>query len=276
MLSFTDDTDYREFLKNYYEQRKKQMPLYSYRMMGSKLGLDASYLYRVIQKKQHLPSHCIPALKEMLGLTGRAAEYFDILVASSRTKNANKKTELVEKALALRDVERRKINDSELRFLSQWWIPAIRAYLEVCNGKVNAKKIAKNLKPSITENQVEETIDLLKELRLVQRLSSGRLKLTDAHLTVSGPEKSKAVRAFQKQVLQLAQDALENFSVDQRDISTLTVAVDAACYEDLREMLQEFRRLVQKRVDESTSPDRVMQMSLAFYPVAPVAKEDEP
>jgi uncharacterized protein (TIGR02147 family) len=275
MLNFVEVTDYREFLKNYYEQRKKQMPLYSYRMMGSKLGLDASYLYRVIQKKQHLPSHCIPALKEMLGLTGRVAEYFDILVATSRTKNADKKTELVEKALALRDVERRKIGDSELRFLSQWWIPAVRAFLDVSEGKVNTRQIAESITPPITEAQVEEAIELLKELGLVKRLSSGRLKLTDSHLTVSGPEKAKAVRAFQKQALHLASEALENFPVDQRDISTLTVAVDSTCYEDLREMLQEFRRLVQKRVEESSSPDRVMQMSLAFYPVAPAKGKEK-
>jgi len=33
-------------------------------------------------------------------------------------------------------------------------------------------------------------------------------------------------------------------------------------------MLREFRRLVQKRVDGAKNPDRVMQLSMAFYPVA--------
>jgi hypothetical protein len=33
-------------------------------------------------------------------------------------------------------------------------------------------------------------------------------------------------------------------------------------------MLREFRRLVQKRVDEAKNSDRVMQLSMAFYPVA--------
>ena len=94
------------------------------------------------------------------------------------------------------------------------------------------------------------------------------MALTDAHLTVGGPEKAKAVRNFQRQVLSLASDSLENVPVTERNISTLTLSVDQSCFEDLGDMLREFRRLVQKRVDESKNPDRVMQLSMAFYPVA--------
>lgn len=263
-----DIADYRDFLKAYYDRRKKEMPLYSYRMMGEKIGIDSSYLFRVLQKKQHLPTHAIPSAKEMLGLTGRAAEYFDILLACSQTKDAKKKADLTEQALALRDVERKSVTDSELCFLSKWWIPVVRAYIEVAGGIVNEREIADALQPKVTEAQVKEAVELLKSLGLVTRLASGKLKLSDVHLTASGPEKSKAVRDFQKQVLSLASDSLEAIPVKDRDVSTLTVAVDAECFEDLKEMLKEFRRLVQKRVDESAHPDRVMQLSMAFFPVA--------
>ena len=33
MTIFSELNDYRDFLKSYYEQRKKEMPFYSYRMM---------------------------------------------------------------------------------------------------------------------------------------------------------------------------------------------------------------------------------------------------
>jgi len=271
MVNFLDIADYRDFLKAYYERRKKEMPLFSYRMMGEKLGLDASYLFRVLQKKQHLPSHAIPMAKELLGLSGRAAEYFDILVASAQTKDAKKKAELAEQAVALRDVERKSISESELRFLSEWWIAVVRAYIEISGGVVNEHEIANALRPKITEAQVKDAVELLKDLGLVTRLTSGKLKLSNAHLTVSGPDKAKAVRQFQRQVLSLASDSLENVPVEERDVSTLTVAVDAECFEDLREIIKEFRRLVQKRVDESSHPDRVMQLSMAFYPVTKVS-----
>ena len=240
MVIFSDIADYRDFLKDYYDRRKAEMPFYSYRMMGDKLGLDSSYLYRVLQKKQHLPAHALQAAKEILALNGREAEYFDLLFSAAVSKDKAKKEELMAKALSLR----------------------------VNGGVVNVKQIAKDICPPITEDQVNEAIEILKEVGLVKKLASGRLALTDAHLTVGGPEKAKAVRNFQRQVLSLASDSLENVPVTERNISTLTLSVDQSCFEDLGDMLREFRRLVQKRVDESKNPDRVMQLSMAFYPVA--------
>ena len=133
---------------------------------------------------------------------------------------------------------------------------------------MNVKRIAKDLCPPITEEQALEAIETLKSVGLVKKLASGKLALTEAHLTVGGPEKAKAVRNFQRQVLSLASDALENVPVNERNISTLTLSVDQSCFEDLGDMLREFRRLVQKRVDGAKNPDRVMQLSMAFYPVA--------
>ena len=40
MLNINEISDYRDLLKNYYTQRKLDMPLYSYKMMGQKLGLE--------------------------------------------------------------------------------------------------------------------------------------------------------------------------------------------------------------------------------------------
>jgi uncharacterized protein (TIGR02147 family) len=268
MVTFSDIADYRDFLKSYYDKRKEEMPFYSYRMMGDKLGLDSSYLYRVLQKKQHLPAHALPAAKDILDLSGRSAEYFDLLYSAAVSKDKGKREELMAKALALRDVDRHNLEAAELKLLRNWWIPAVRAYLELNGGVVNIKQIARDICPPISEAQAEEAIEILKEVGLVKKLASGKLALTDAHLTVGGPEKASAVREFQKQVLGLASDALDNVPVNERNISTLTLSVDQSCFEDLGDMLREFRRLVQKRVDEAKSPDRVMQLSMAFYPVA--------
>lgn len=268
MVTFSDIADYRDFLKSYYDKRKEEMPFYSYRMMGDKLGLDSSYLYRVLQKKQHLPAHALPAAKDILALTGRSAEYFDLLYSAAVSKDKGKREELMAKALALRDVDRHSLEAAELKVLRNWWILAVRAYLDMNGGVVNVKQIAHDICPPITEAQVEEAIEILKEVGLVKKLASGKLALTEAHLTAGGPEKASAVREFQKQVLGLASDALDTIPVTERNISTLTLSVDQSCFDDLGDMLREFRRLVQKRVDEVKNSDRVMQMSMAFYPVA--------
>lgn len=268
MVSFSDIADYRDFLKDFYDRKKAEMPFYSYRMMGDKLGLDSSYLYRVLQKKQHLPAHALPAAKDILSLSGREAEYFDLLYSAAVTKDKAKRDEIMEKAVSLRDVDRHSLQAAELKLLENWWIPVVRAYLDINGGVVNVKQIARDVYPKITEAQAQEAIDTLIEVGLVKKMASGRVALTEAHLTVGGPEKRAAIGKFQKQVLALASDSIDNLPAEERNISTLTLSVDQACFDDLRDMLREFRRLVQKRVDSAKNTDRVMQLSMAFYPVA--------
>jgi len=269
MYQWDDVDDYREFFQRYYARQKETIPLYSYRIMGQKLGLDASQLFRIIHKSEHLPTRCIPLAKELLGLTGRSGKFFETLLAASKTRsNANRK-ELLDKAYSLRDVERQSIGSHELQFFSQWWIPVVLSFLEVSEGRVNPEIIAARLVPSITKAQATEAIEILKSLGFVKKLSSGRLALKQTHLTYNGPEKALAVRGFQKQILSLATSALDTIPADKRDISTLTLAVDAECFNDIREMTREYRRQIQKRVEESTTPDRILQLSLALFPVVP-------
>lgn len=268
MNLFSDTTDYRDILKAYYERRKREMPFYSYRMMGDRIGLDSSHLYRVLRKKQHLPARALEAVKNLVGITGRAAEYFNLLYASNVSKDSAQKESLMERAIALRDVERRALQTAELKVLENWWIPVVRAYLELNCGTDNLRQIASSLCPAISESQAGEAVETLKNAGLVKRLASGKLGLAETHLTVGGAEKAKAVRNFQKQALRLASDSLENVPVEERNVSTLTISVDQSAFDDLKDMLQEFRRLVQKRIDSVKNPDRVMQLSMAFYPVA--------
>lgn len=261
-------SDYREILKAYYDRRKKEMPFYSYRMMGDRLGLDSSYLFRVLQKKAQLPAHSLEAVKEMLGLSGRSAEYFNLLYAACVSKNPQQKKELMAKTVALRDVERRSLQLAELKALENWWIPAVRSFLELNGGVPNFRQIASSICPPISEAQAKDAVEILEQVGLLKKLSSGRLALTESHLTVGGKEKARAVRNFQRQALSLAIDSLDSVPVAERNVSTLTMAVDSEAFEDLSEMLKEFRRRVQKRVDSVRRPDRIMQLSLAFYPVA--------
>lgn len=249
------------------------MPLYSYRMMGERLGVDGSYLFRVLQKDLHLPARCMPQAVEFLGLSGRAAEYFQLLAAYQREKRAKAKHEILDKALSLRDVIRSKMQTHELSFFRDWWVVAVRCLLEVVDGRANAKEMASRLVPAVPEKDVHEALDLLLELGLVKKGPSGKLILSQTHLTALGDEKSKAVRAFQRQVLMMAQESIERFPKGKRDVSTLTVAIDERATNDIREMMRESRRQIQKRVEEVPNPDRVMQIAMAFFPLAPEVEE---
>lgn len=269
MPSVFDYLDYRDLLKAHYDTCKGDDPFYSYRVMADQIGLDSSYLFRILQKDYHLPQQHVPRILEILGLTGRPAEYFQMLIAYARARSQRAKQEILEKALALRDIGRRSLADDELALFRDWWVPAVRCLVEVVDGRSQPAELARRIQPAISEEQARHALELLLELGLLGKAAGGRLQIRDAHLSAGGPEKAAAVREFQGKVLALARDALETVPPEARDISTLTFAVNATTFSEIREMLRECRRQIQKKVDESRRPDRVMQLAVACFPVAP-------
>lgn len=267
-----DYLDYRDLLKDAYEAKKAAWPLYSYRMLAETLGQDASNVFRILQKDAHLPARCQSRAIEFLGLTGRSAEYFVLLVAYARERDPKARQQILEKALALRDVPAKRLQELEYDYFKDWWTVVVRALVEVMGGDMQPEAVAKRLSPSVKDTEVTESLKLLLELGLVKKASSGRFALAQAHLNAGGEKKTQAIRGFQRQILTLAAESIDRFPKDERDVSTLTLAVDEQAFEDIRGMLHEFRQQIQKRVDESSQPDRVMQLSLAFFPLAPATE----
>lgn len=281
MLKIDEIGDYRDLLKNFFVQKKLNFPLYSYKMMGQKLGLETSQMFRVLNKELHLPTRCIPLAKNLLGLKGRDSELFEIFVAASKTKSKSKKEKLYKMALALEDVSLRKLTTNELLFLSKWWIPVVRELIEMNGGEATPSKLVKMIRPAVSLEQVQEAIRVLKELQLITPIASEKFAVTTANFTSAGSSKITAIRSYQNQLLSLAQDALVNVPPAERNISSVLVCVDDDCFQDLVEMTQEFRRQVQKRVEEVQKPKRAMQFVFSLYPVAdisynsPVKKEEQ-
>lgn len=268
MPTIYDYTDYRDAIRDFYLEKKKSNSKYSYSVLGLAIGLNASHVFCVVEKKRNLPVRCVPAIKKLLGLTGRAAQYFDLLLAASRTKSEKTREEILAKASLLRDVKKHYLQEKEQKYLSDWWTPVIRALIEVNQGRINAKEIAETLEPNIGEDKVQESINLLQELGFIQPLGNGLVKLADAHINISGEERAQAIRNFQANVMQIGARSLNAIPPEDRDISTLTMAVDQKGFEDIKNMLQEFRKEVQVRVDKCRKPTRVLQMNLAMFPVA--------
>lgn len=260
--------DYRAYLKDAYEERKSETPFYSYRIMAEAFGLFPSNVFRILNGDGHLPARCHSRALEILGLSGRAAEYFLLLVSYSRERSSKAKSEILEKAMTLRDVERRTLETQELEYFTHWWTSVVRALLEITDGKALPSELAKSLQPPVPEADVRASLALLTELGLVKKISSGRLLPTQAHLTAGGQAKAEAVRRFQRQILSLASEALDRFSPDERDVSTLTVSLDDVAFREIRELVRECRRQIQKRVDDCRNPDRVLHLAMAFFPAA--------
>ncbi len=260
--------DYRKYLKEAFEERRLVDARLSYRTLAGSLGLDGSNLHKILLGRGHLPTRCQSRVLEFLGLGHREAEYFLLLTAYARERSVQGRKEILDRAKILQDVARKSLEDRELLFYRDWWTSVIRLLLEVHQGQAIPERLAKSVIPPITEAEARGSLDLLFELGLVKKVGSGRLQLAAPHLTAGGDSKAQAVHAYQKQVLALAGAALDRFSKDERDVSTVTFPIDAQSFATIRDILRECRRQIQKQADLTRQPKRVMQLAIAFFPVS--------
>lgn len=261
--------DYRALLREAFDERAAAAGGFTYRTLAEHLGLDTSYVYRILHERSHLPVRCQSRAIEFLGLSERAAEYFTLLLAYARERNVKARNAILENAMALRDVERRILSDGEIAYYDGWWIGAIRALVDVLGGRAHPAEIARHLAPSVPEAKVSQALELLRELGLVKRLSSGRLVPAEPHVSSgANPVKVQAIRRYQQNIFALAAESIERFPKELRDISTLTLSVDDETFHDTKGLLQECRRRIQKRVEAASRPTRVIQLAMAAFPLS--------
>lgn len=267
-----DYDDYREVLKAVFEQRKETSPQFSYKALAEILGIDPAGTFRVLNKERHLPARCVSRAIDFLGLTGRSAEYFVLMTSYGRERRKAARQEILNKALELRDVPRRQLEEDELSFLRDWWVVAVRCAVEVLGGRAIPEEIASRITPPVRVEDVRAALSLLVSLGIAKRAQGETLRIVDQHLTVDGQKGRLAVAEFQRKVLELAAESVDRFPREIRDISTLTVTVDERAFEDIRGILKDCRRRIQARVGDVPKPDRALQVAFSIFPLMPALK----
>jgi uncharacterized protein (TIGR02147 family) len=261
--------DYREFLRDFYEEKKSRNYFYSYRYMAQKVGIDHSLLVKVFLGKRHISSAMIPRFVQLCGLSGKKEGFFEALVNFGKAKNDNQSKIFLERMMSLKSVSSKKIEAGQYEYFQKWYYSAIRSLLDTCSFGDDYKAIGDKLNPSIQPREVKRAIALLRDLGFIRKDKQGIWRVTETHLSIGEQWRSHAVKAYQKTTIELSAGSLDRDPPASRDISSLTLSVDKECFDDVREMVRQLRETVKKRVDDmGPNPrDRVYQLNMQLIPL---------
>jgi len=85
-MPLADFADYRDYLLEFYQWKRRENPRYSYRLLAAKLGMDHSYVHRLLHRKQHLSQASVARVCKVLGLDSVASDRFAGMVRSGRLR----------------------------------------------------------------------------------------------------------------------------------------------------------------------------------------------
>ena len=267
MQSIKNYLEYRDFLRDFYNEKKETAPYFSYRYMGAKLSIDASHLVKIFQKQRHISSKSIEQFIDFCGLTGTDAEYFSSLVFFNKAKSDRDIKQHYERLLALRGVNAYTIEKKQYEYYQKWYYSAILTLLDFYPFTGDYKKLAARLDPPITEAQARKAIKLLKTLGLVTQRSNGTLELTNKIVTSGEGCPSIAVKTFQEETMKLAMESLHRHDRQERNISTVTMTMAKKDLNEINGTIEEFRATLLKFAADAKKPDTVYQLNIQLFPV---------
>jgi len=265
--------DYRVYLKDFYDERKERHGYFSYRYFGDKVGIDPSYLLKVVLKSRHLSETSVPRVCAYCGLDGTEAEYFSTLVYFAKARSQSESKLLFEKLLSTRYVKSRSLVEQQYEYFRIWYHPVVRSVLEYFDFKDDFALLGKQLSPPISAKEARASVRLLEQLALIRKNDEGRYRLTEMAVTTGEEWQSAAIAAFQEQTIRLSQEAVDRHGRQHRDISTVTMNINVADFEEIRERITEFRRSIISFVNDNTDPDRTYQLNIQFFPLTNVKGE---
>jgi len=260
--------NYREFLKDHYQEKKSQSKSYSFRFFAKKAALDSPNYYKLVMDGERSLTHRnIRKFTKGLGLGEREALYFENLVHHNQAKDDDERA-FFEKNLELTRAQDDRVilTKDQHDALANWYPLAIKEAALLDGFVPKPKWIASRFDYRFTPEQAREAIELLGRLGLIEiDPKTGTFRVTQQSMQTPDLTHSHSAALFHKNMIDLAREAVDKQGSDQRCLSALTVAVRKKDLPEAFRKIHRFRNEMDDYFLKGKPYDAVYQLNLQLF-----------
>ncbi len=260
--------NYLDFINHYLRPNGKfgygKTPL---KQVATDLGYNTPSILSMILKGKRLPSRSfIDTFSQYFNLSSTEKEIFTLLVEHERLKGKGRDTsDIFQRLQKLSPEQNTDLLDVKwFKKVSGWHYTAIKNLIKTPFFIEDYDLIAKQLKGNVTPSQVKEAIEVLLELEVLKRDTSGQLKVIASAWRTPKGVSSTSLRTYHKGMIEQALFALKNENADRRYISGLTFQFDSSkkdeAVADIIQFLNDFNN---KYFDENSK--NISQLNIQFF-----------
>jgi len=274
--------DYRECIRDYYEEKKASKGL-SWASFAEKAKLSSPvFLQYVCEGKKNLSERTAPQVAEAMELVGFESSFFCMLVALDNAKNEADKKEILENIAKLARIHKvRSITAEDYQFFKSWKNSLVRELAPAMDG-ASAKELSRATRYRIKTGEVREILDFLQESGFLTKDEQGNYRQADRSLRMSETNRSSA-RTVQKavahdlqvQMAELAVDALKNDPAQGRKITGLTLGITREAYDQIVEELAQCRKRIVSIATESARTEEVYRLNMQLFPLTSMGETND-
>jgi len=242
--------DQKHFLEIVRDQLKtKKMSL---RKLALRAEISTGKLSEILNEKKPLSPYYISKLSRALELNS---------------------TDHAQKVSNFKEVSRpdRMLKEDELCFIQQWYHLAILNLIKTENTSSSAKWISQRL--LITEEETTQALERLTRLKLVEE-KDGQLVRTNGFTTTTNNIPSEVIRTMHEEMIKKSLKAVRDVSVDFRDISYITMAINPEKIKKAKEEIKLFRRKIAKILETDPSTE-VYSLCVQLIPLTKIQDDQQ-
>ena len=268
MKPITEYQDYRKYMLDYFDWRKRSSA-FSWREFSKIAGFSSpSYLKLVCDGKSSLSRVGVPLVAAAMGLNEFECEYFKLMVEFTNAKGDDKKKEAFLKMKGLASEQHaRVLNADAFDYYESAVNSVVRELAPLMPGALPGE-IAKKIKHTFTAQQVRDSLKLLVKLDLLKALGENVYEQTDKVITGSGESLTLALRSMNGQMIDLAREAIEKIAPGERNISGVTVGVNAEALKHITDVVNNCRKEVIAIAGDCHNIDQVYRLNLQLFPLS--------
>lgn len=280
--SIYDFTDYREYLKSFFESKKLTNPNYSASLFARKAGLGANsrgYLKLVIESKRNLSAQTIRSFSEALALTTHESLYFENLVLFNQADRGQDQKYYFDRLVASNrgnKPEQLELIKSGVLYHTHWYYFAVREMVALIQFKEDAAWIASQLRGKVKKEEVNQAIKDLLNLGLLKRNDKGVLKQSEPLVRVRGGFYSLYMQNFHLEMIERSKEAIQTDDYESRHASGVTLSCSVDHLPEIKRAISQFRDQITERFGiEDLPPDAVIQLSIQLFQLTSPKKPKE-
>ncbi len=270
-LSVFGYTDYRQYLRDFYQFKKDSYRGYSFRQFSKDAGFTSPNILKLVTDgERNLTATSLEQFVKGLRLEGAMAEYFRALVLMNQADNdADKAKHYAELKRLAPSAKKRDLDADSVAYLSHWLFPVLREMSQIDGFVDDPYWIARRLTGRANVKQITHAMKFLIEKGFIERKDDGRYASRDNMVLSSDEVRSLAIRQYHRTMLEQAGECLEDIPMEEREFGALTFMVPAHKLEELKFKMKEFRRSIHlwaMQAAEEKAADAVVQVNMQMYP----------
>ncbi len=264
-------TDFRVYLKDYYEVRKASQKGYSYRAFSKAAGFSSpNFLKLVIDGTRNIGPEAVEKFIVALGFKAKVADYFRTLVKLNQAKDdAEKEGYFYQLRKLMPSARRRQLNIENLQYLSHWLYPVIREMLALGEFRDDPYWVSRRINFDVSPTEVSQALQFLTKEKFIERDANGRWYASDDMVLSSDEVRSLAIRNYHRAMMDRARDALERLEVSEREFGAVTFVIPDDRIDELKRKLKEFRGELHAwavQASQASPGDTVVQVNFQMFP----------